>query len=68
LLFTTFVVAVPGAGYLSYTYIVKGMYHLAWIPALAIILTIFFYIDFFKKKNSITARDIEVATQAEEAE
>lgn len=67
LLFTTFVVAVPGASYLSYTYVVKGMYHLAWIPALAIVLTGFFYVDFFKKKNSITAQQIEIASREEEA-
>ncbi len=67
LLITTFVIALPGAGYLSYTYIVKGMYHLAWIPALAIVLTAFFYVDFFKKKNSITAQEIEIASKVEEA-
>lgn len=67
LLFTTFVVAVPGAGYLSYTYIVQGMYHLAWIPALAIILTAFFYVDFFKRKNSMTEEEIRAAAAAEDA-
>lgn len=68
LLFTTFVVAIPGAAYLSYTYIVQGMYHLAWIPVVAIVLTGFFYMDFFKKKNSITAQDIALATAEEEAD
>lgn len=68
LLFTTFVIALPGSAYLSYTYIVKGMYHLAWIPPLAIILTGFFYYDFFKRKNSITAEEIALATAAEEAD
>lgn len=67
LLFTTFVVAIPGASYLSYTYVVKGMYHLAWIPALAIILTGFFYIDFFKRKNAMTAEEIALASAEEEA-
>ena len=68
LLFTTFVIAIPGAGYLSYTYIVQGMYHLAWIPALAIILTGFFYLDFFKRKNSMTPQEIKLATAAEDGE
>ncbi|MGR6836704.1 carbon starvation CstA family protein [Syntrophomonas erecta] len=66
LLFTTFVIAVPGAGYLSYTYVVKGMYHLAWIPVLAIVLTAIFYFDFFKKKNSITPQDIALAIAEED--
>ena len=67
LLFTTFVIAVPGAAYLSYTYVVKGMYHLAWIPALAIVLTGFFYMDFNKRRNSMTAEDIAIATREEES-
>ncbi|MBT8490885.1 MAG: hypothetical protein KJN62_07545, partial [Deltaproteobacteria bacterium] len=67
LIFTTFVIAIPGASYLSYTYVVKGMYHLAWIPVVAIVLTGFFYVDFFKKRNSITAEDIAAATAEEEA-
>ncbi len=67
LMFTTFVVAIPGACYLSYTYVVQDMLYLAWIPALAVILTGFFYMDFFKKRNSITAQDIVLATAEEEA-
>lgn len=67
LLFTTFVIAIPGAGYLSYTYVVKEMYHLAWIPALAIVLTAFFYVDFFKRSASMTAEEIAIATREEEA-
>jgi len=66
LMFTTFVVAIPGASYLSYTYVVKGMYYLAWIPSLAIVLTGFFYVDFFKKHKSITAQDIALASAEEE--
>ena len=67
LLFTTFVIAIPGAAYLSYTYVVQKMYHLCWIPSLAIVLTAFFYLDFFKRKNSITAEEIAKATAEEEA-
>ncbi|NLO21413.1 MAG: carbon starvation protein A [Syntrophomonadaceae bacterium] len=67
LLFTTFVVAVPGASYLAYTYVVQGMYYLAWIPPLAIAMTIFFYYDFFQRKNSMTDKEIAEATAAEEA-
>jgi len=66
LLFTTFVVAIPGAAYLSYTYVVQKMYHLCWIPAVAIVLTLFFYVDFFKRKNSMTAAEIAAATAEEE--
>ncbi len=68
LMFTTFIVAIPGAVYLSYTYVVQSMYYLAWIPPLAIVLTLFFYFDFFKKKNSITQKDIALATAQEEAD
>jgi carbon starvation protein len=67
LMFTTFVIAIPGAAYLSYTYIVQSMYYLAWIPPLAIVLTIFFYFDFFKRKNSMTDKEIAKATAEEEA-
>ncbi len=67
LIFTTVVIAIPGACYLSWTYIVQGMYHLAWIPLLAIVLTAFFYLDFFKKKNAITDKDIALATAEEDA-
>lgn len=66
LMFTTFIVAIPGATYLSYTYVVQGMYYLAWIPALAVILTAFFYMDFFKKRKSITPQEIAQYTAAEE--
>ncbi len=66
LMFTTFIVAIPGATYLSYTYVVQGMYYLAWIPALAVILTAFFYVDFFKKRKSITPQEIAEYTAAEE--
>jgi hypothetical protein len=48
--------------------VMKGMYHLAWIPAVAIVLTAFFYVDFFKRKNTMTAEEIAVATAAEENE
>lgn len=66
LLFTTFVVAIPGAGYLTYTYVVKGMYHLAWIPAVAIVLIAIFYVDFLKRIKTITPEEIEAATAEEE--
>jgi carbon starvation protein CstA len=67
LLFTTLVIAVPGAAYLSYTYVVKEMYHLCWIPALAIILVLFFFMDFMKKMKSITPEEIRLSTEEEEA-
>lgn len=66
LMFTTFIVAIPGATYLSYTYVVQGMYYLAWIPALAVVLTAFFYVDFFKKRKSITPQEIAQYTAVEE--
>lgn len=66
LFFTTFVIAVPGAAYLSYTYVVQGMYHLCWIPALAIVMTIFFFVDFTKRKKAMTPEEIAAATKAEE--
>lgn len=68
LLFTTFVIAIPGASYLSYTYVVKGMYHLCWIPIIALVLTAFFYVDFFKRRSSMTEREIALATAEEEGE
>lgn len=68
LLFTTFVIALPGSAYLTYTYIVEGMYHLAWIPSLAAVLTGFFYMDFLKRTNTMTAEDIAEATREEESE
>jgi carbon starvation protein len=67
LLFTTLVIAVPGASYLSYTYVVKDMYHLCWIPAVAILCVIVFFIDFMKKLNAITPDEIQIFTTAEEA-
>jgi carbon starvation protein len=68
LFFTTFVIAIPGASYLSYTYVVQGMYHLCWIPALAIVLTLFFFIDFSKRKKTMTSEEIAQATREEEEE
>ncbi|MCL1915609.1 MAG: carbon starvation protein A [Desulfovibrionaceae bacterium] len=67
LLFTTCVVAVPGAAYLSYTYVVKEMYHLCWIPAVAIVLVIFFFVDFWKRYSTMTKEEIKAATAAEDA-
>lgn len=66
LLITTFGIAIPGASYLTYSYIVKGMYHLAWIPAVAIVLTLFFYADFYKRHKTMTAKEIALATAEEE--
>jgi carbon starvation protein len=67
LLFTTLVVAVPGASYLSYTYVVKEMYHLCWIPAVAILLVVFFFVDFWKRYSGMSEQEIKAATAAEEA-
>jgi len=44
------------------------MYHLAWIPSLAAVLTGFFYIDFLKRTKTMTAEDIAEATMEEESE
>lgn len=66
LVITTFGIAIPGASYLIYSYIVKGLYHLAWIPAVAIVLTLFFYVDFFKRQKAMTAEEIALATAEEE--
>jgi len=68
LFFTTLVIAVPGATYLSYTYVVQGMYHLCWIPALAIVMTIFFFVDFTKRNKAMTPLEIAAATAEEESD
>lgn len=66
LAFTAFVIVIPGSLYLCYNYAVQGLYHLAWIPAVALVLTAFFSADFFKKYNSITPQEIEAYTTEEE--
>ncbi|MDR2124297.1 MAG: carbon starvation protein A [Desulfovibrio sp.] len=66
LLFTTLIIAVPGAAYLSYTYIVQSMWHLCWIPAVAIVLVLIFFIDFMKKMRGISPEDVRIATAVEE--
>ncbi len=47
---------------------VQGMYHLCWIPALAIVLTLFFFVDFSKRKKAMTPEEIAQATREEEGE
>ncbi len=68
LFITTFGIAIPGAAYLSWTYVVQGMYHLCWIPAVAIVLVLFFYKDFFKRQKTMTPQEIALATAEEEAD
>ncbi len=64
--FTTFIIAVPGASYLTWTYIATKTYHLCWIPALALVFVAMFFVDFFKRLKSMTAEEIAIASEAEE--